>query len=367
MPKAASLDSVKRWKEQELTHPIISFVFEKLRLSQIVGRTGSVRARFVVIGVFLLVLLIPLQSALNELTMELRVRQAITEVSRAFDVEYRSTIINTSSRLKEDLIEVKLQVATNSYFTSEDITRFEERIADRTGITTRLDLVQTLSNIGESATTRGMLSSETEGTRQTGPSSFADAMGALRFQSQTILRSLPLSKRLEIISLNAELTQDTLSPALNFVYLAEKPITEDVLDILSTLIAGHVSMPVSSIQFSWVNLRHGFDLDSSPIFSPADLVRLNNLQSQLRKFPQLALTVQMPEVSIGEYQPELFASKLAAVLPIAADTVRVTYVPTPELRDSLFLRLRVVGNITPQKRTPSDASTPSPPIKKPAP
>ncbi|MEB3323375.1 MAG: DUF389 domain-containing protein, partial [Synechococcaceae cyanobacterium] len=245
MPKAAGLESVRRWKEQELSHPVISLVFEKLRLSQLVGRTGSGRARVIVISVFLLVLLIPLQSALNQLTMELRARRAITELSEIFDIQYRSAIINTSSRIEEDLIEVKLQVATNSFFTSADIARFEERVSDRTGIPTRLDLVQTLSDIGEGSTVRRLLTPSSGGQGPAGPRTFAETIGDLRFQAQSILRSLPLSRRLEVVSMNAELTLDTLSPAINFVYLSEEALTDDARDILSTLIAGRISMPGS--------------------------------------------------------------------------------------------------------------------------
>ena len=120
--------------------------------SQVVGRTGSVRARFIVIALFLLILLIPLQTALNQLSLELRARRAITDIARSFDIKHRSSLINSSSRIGENMIEVKLQVATNSFFTSADIARFEERVTDRTGVPTRLDLVQSLSDIGKGST-----------------------------------------------------------------------------------------------------------------------------------------------------------------------------------------------------------------------
>lgn len=351
MPKAAGLESVRRWKEQELSHPVISLVFEKLRLSQIVGRTGSGRARIVVIGVFLLVLLIPLQSALNQLTMELRARRAITELSEIFDVQYRSAIINTSSHIEEDLIEVKLQVATNSFFTSADIARFEERVTDRTGIPTRLDLVQTLSDIGEGSTVRRLLTPSSGGQGPAGPRSFAETIGDLRFQAQSILRSLPLSRRLDVVSMNAELTLDTLSPAINFVYLSEDALTDDARDILSTLIAGRISMPGSSIQFSWINRQHGFRLESGEYLAPADRVRLRSLQTQLQKYPQLAVEIRIPGPDT-RFQRERFTRKLKTDFPLFADTSRVGYQPVLRTADSLYFALSVIGNLV--------ASTPAP-------
>lgn len=344
MSKAAGFESVRRWKEQELTHPVISTVFEKLRLSQLVGRTGSVRARFIVIGVFLLLILIPLQSALNQLTMELSARRAISEVANIFDIKHRSAIVNTSSTIDEDFIEVKLQVATNSFFTSEDIRRFEERVSDRTGISTRLDLVQTLSDIGEGSTLRGMLTPQAQGSAA-GPRSFAQAIGDLRFQAQSILRTLPLGRRIDVVSMNAELTLDTLSPALNFVYLADKPLNEDARDILSTLIAGRISMPGSSIQFSWISREYGFEVGGRPTFDPADTVRLKNLQTQLAKHPQLSVQVRMPQEELRSYQPARFRNELSRYLPLAGDSTRISYKTVPQPADSVLLQLSVEGII----------------------
>ena len=351
MPKATSLESVKRWKEQELNHPVIQLVFEKLRLSTLVGRTGSLRARLVVIGLFLLVLLIPLQLALNELTTELRVRQAITKVSSLFDVEHRSSIINTASRIEDELILVKLQVATNSFFTSDDIIRFEQRVEDRTGIPTRLDLVQTLSDLGEGGTFRSMLSEQSQGSGVIGPRSFSESMGDLRFQAQSLLRSLPISERFEVVSMNAELTADTLSPALNFVYLADNPMTEDARDILSTLIAGHVSLPSSSIQFRWIDRSHVFAYVRNSPFSGVDRSRLKAIDALMRQFPQLAVQISLPMRDGSARNVSVIRSSFTNVLPAAVDSLRVFITPANAGSDSLRLHLYVEGNLATQEES----------------
>ncbi|MBE0642508.1 MAG: cation:proton antiporter [Bacteroidetes bacterium] len=342
MPKAATVDVVRKWKEKELAHPVISIVFEKLRLSQVVGRTGSVRARFFVIALFLLILMIPLQSALNQLTLELRARQAISEIARAFDIKYRSSLINTSSRISDDLIEVKLQVATNSFFTSADIARFEERVSDRTGVPTRLDLVQSLSDIGKGSTVSELLTPSSTGSAFS-TRTFSEAVGDLRFQAQSILRSIPLSSRLEIVSMNAELTLDTLSPAINFIYLSDEPLTEDARDILGTLIAGRLSLPANSLQFNWFSNRYAFDVASRMEFNAADRVRLRNLNNLLMRYPQLALSLQFPEVDRGAYRFEPQMAELLDHVPLAADSTRVTVRLVAAPRDSLVARLSVKG------------------------
>ncbi|MCB2203369.1 cation:proton antiporter [bacterium] len=344
MPKAANFEAVRKWKEQELSHPVISLVFEKLRLSQIVGKTGSARARIIVIGVFLLVLLIPLQSALNQLTMELRVRRAITQVSNLFDVKYRSTIINTSSRIEEDLVEVKLQVATNSFFTSADIQRFEERVSDRTGVPTRLDLVQTLSDIGEGSTVRRLLTPSGTAQAPMGPRSFAEAIGDLRFQAQSILRSMPLSAHMDIVSLNAELTLDTLSPALNFVYLADQRLSEDAYDILATMIAGRVSIPRSGIQFNWIDRTHQLSLGNGSSIDAAGKLQLGNLGRLLAKYPQLALTLRIPRSGTG-FDSTAFAQRLGQDVPELKDAARIHLVASLAAADSIHAALSVIGNL----------------------
>lgn len=356
MPRAAGEETVRNWKEKELANPLISFVFEKLRLSQVVGRTGTVRARFFVIALFLLVLMIPLQTALNQLTRELRARQAITDVARNFDVKYRSSLINSSSRIREDMIEVKLQVATNSFFTSADIKRFEERVTDRTGIPTRLDLVQTLSDVGEGSTLGDLLTPTSEGTGF-GPRSFSQVIGDLRFQAQGILRSMPLADRIEIVSMNAELTLDTLSPAINFLYLSDTPLTEDAQDILATLIAGRVSLPASSLQFNWFANRYAFDVVSTGPFTAADRVRLRNLNTMMSRYPQLALTVHFPEAARGAYRFESQRAELLEHLPLAADTNRVRIERGPVPRDSLVTLLRVRGVLPSAQPGPRPSDT----------
>ncbi len=342
MPKAAGLDAVRRWKEKELSHPAISFVFEKLRLSQVVGRTGSVRARFIVIALFLLILLIPLQTALNQLSLELRARRAITDIARSFDIKHRSSLINSSSRIGENMIEVKLQVATNSFFTSADIARFEERVTDRTGVPTRLDLVQSLSDIGKGSTVSELLSPGPTGGAF-GTRTFSEAVGDLRFQAQSILRSIPLSSRVEILSMNAELTLDTLSPAINFIYLADEPLTEDARDILGTLIAGRLSLPASSLQFNWFSNRYAFEVSGAAKFTPADRVRLRNLNNLLMRYPQLALTLQFPDAPRGAYRFETQLAELRDELPVAKDSTRVVVLRAESPKDSLVCHLRVKG------------------------
>ena len=157
MPAVAGLEVIRDWKQRELNHPIVKLIFERLRLKSLAGRTGSVRSRLVVAAVFLLALVIPLQMAFNQLSLEFRARQAISEVEKMFELPGRSAIINSASNIGEDAIAVRIQVATNAFFASSDIRRFEERISDRTGKPTRLDLVQSLSDIGEGGKIRGML------------------------------------------------------------------------------------------------------------------------------------------------------------------------------------------------------------------
>ena len=172
-------------------------------------------------------------------------------------------------------------------------------------------------------------------------------MGDLRSQAQGIVRTLPLGRGLDIVSINAELTMDTLSPALNFIYLSPQPLTDDAKDILATLIAGRLSLPSSSIQLNWLPKVHGFALPPRPGFSTAQEIRLKNINALLSRYPQLAIAVDFPMK--GSFAERLKRSKedVLSLVPMLRDTTRVVFTQLPELKDSLYLTVRVQGIIAP--------------------
>jgi cell volume regulation protein A len=104
MPRVSDLEFTRIWKTREFSRPAIHFAVKRLGLAYIVGRAGSLRARLIVTLVFLLALLIPLQMAFNQLRLEYRARQAISEVEKMFVLPGQSSSINSASYIQEDRI-----------------------------------------------------------------------------------------------------------------------------------------------------------------------------------------------------------------------------------------------------------------------
>ena len=234
VPRASQCESVRLWKQGELTRPFVSFVFGRLKLQNAIGRIGSVRARLVVVTVFLVALLVPLQSALNQLTVEFRTRQAISRALAVFDLPGRSAVIHSSFTLNDDEIDVRIQVATNELFAARDIVRFEERVLDQVGRRTRLDLVRTLSELGEGGRISRMLSARGAELAPVRELSIGESLQKIRGLVSSTVAALPLPETARVLGARGALSGGG-GPAIELSYLADRELGTDARAILARL------------------------------------------------------------------------------------------------------------------------------------
>jgi cell volume regulation protein A len=320
MPSVAGLEAIRAWKQRELNHPIVNLIFERLRLKNIAGKTGSVRSRLVVAAVFLLALVIPLQMAFNQLSVEFRARQAISEVEKMFELPGRSAVINSASTIGEDTIAVRIQVATNAFFTASDIRRFEERISDRTGKPARLDLVQSLSDIGEGGKIRGML-------RESAPppvehrATVPEMASSLRDELEKNLLAAPLPASISVLGVSAELGLTQLPLTFRIEYLAETPLSADATALLTTLLEGQMKLKTGSLKFVYIPSRHSFRFNLQGDSPLADRVQLQEVQNRLMQRPQLQAQVVLPD-SMGKKELEKLRTELFSSAPLLGDPDR---------------------------------------------
>ncbi|MBN1570144.1 MAG: cation:proton antiporter [Acidobacteria bacterium] len=304
MPAVAGLKGIHDWKQRELAQPVVELIFKGLRLKNLAGRTGSVRSRLVVAAVFLLALVIPLQMAFNQLSLEFRARQAITEVQKMFESPGRSAIINSASSIGENEIAVRIQVATNSFFSSSDIRHFEERISDRTGKPTHLDLVQSLSDIGEGEKIRGMLRPELPAPVKyitTIPEMAVD----LREEIEKNLNTIPLPQSIALLRAGAELDLGRQSSYYRIEYLAEVPLNEDAGELLANILEHQMKLTKGSLSLVHVPARYSLDPDRKGVLSAEDEAQLQSVQSLLARFPQLGADVKLPGTADEKYADKL--------------------------------------------------------------
>ena len=322
MQAVASLKGIHDWKQRELSHPVVKFIFERLWLRDIAGRTGSVRSRLVISFIFLIALVIPLQMAFNQLNLEFRARQAISVVEKMFELPGRSAIINSSSNIGENTIGVRIQVATNQFFTASDIRRFEERIADRTGRPTRLDLVQSLSDIGEGEKIRGMLNpAPAAGTEYV--AGIQEIAVRLRDEIEKVLHLVPLPESMAILGASAELGLDGQSSSFRIHYLADDPLSEDARLMLASMLERQMKLGAGSVHLTHIPSVYSLRPDLNWEFSSAERGQLQGIQGTLAQYPQLRAAVELPGAA-GERRMAKLQAKLLAAVPLLSNASRGT-------------------------------------------
>jgi cell volume regulation protein A len=293
IPLAAQCPSIRQWKEDELARPLPKAVFGRLRLAHAIGRTGSVRARIIVVGFFLLALLIPLQLALNQLTLEYRTRQAISRAQAIFDVPNRSTVLGSSFTLGEDLVDVRIQVATNELFTGADIARFEERVSDQSGRRARLDLVQTVSDVGRADTLRRLLAGREPPGPKPADRALLASLQELGPVVQQVLRELPLPDGVRILKVRGDLGS-AAGPGIDVVYLAGAELAPDARSILVRLLAARTRLEANRCRLRWVPSSLSIKLSRSGTVVRSEEEALRALRETLAEFPELAVTLDLP-------------------------------------------------------------------------
>jgi hypothetical protein len=165
----------------------------------------------------------------------------------------------------------------------------------------------------------------------------------LRYEIQAVLRSMPLPESINIVSLNAELTLDTLSPAMNFTYIAPEAFSDDAMDMVSTLISGYLGIPRGSIKFNWIPSEYKFLVSGRSELSETQQVRMVSLDALLARYPQISATVLMPAVGSQPYDPTLMAGSVRSLLRPTSDSTRVQFMRVENRADSMRIHLRVEG------------------------
>lgn len=321
IPRAAQAESIRRWKEQELARPMVQAIFGRLKLQTMIGRTGSVRARLIVVGIFLLTILIPLQSALNHLTLEFRTRQAIARAQSVFEVAGRSAVLSSSFAVREDGAQVRLQVATNQLFAAEDIRRFEERVADQLGRPVRLDLVQTLSEVGQAETIRNMLLARSPAAPPA-PRAVAETLREAGALIARVVADLPLPPTLRILTLRGSLDSRS-DPDLVVVYLAEQPLGDDARTMLAGLFAERTRVPADRIRLRWIPSVQEIGLSRTGRVAAGAAADLSRLRETLAEFPDLAVSIELP-ARLPDAAAEAAQQQVADLLGLSASDVSVT-------------------------------------------
>jgi len=322
--QAAQCPSVRQWKEEELRAPFARVFFGRLGLGGVIGRSGTLRARLIVVGVFLFTLLIPLQLAFNQLKQEFRTRQAISRAQAIFDVPSRSTVLNSAFTFADDVVDVRLQVATNQLFDEADIKRFEERVFDQAGRSVRLELVQTLGDIGKADTIRRLL---TPRAPVVAPAPVRSVLGSLQDLGSVVRRivsELPLPENVAIVAVTGEFS--AAGPTIEVVYLADRELGPDARSILVKLLAERTLIGSDRIATRWIQAAWTIGLSWRGTLASGAEATLRDLRATLARQPGLDVSLELPprmsaqarELARASLAREIGRAELAVITPAAA-------------------------------------------------
>ncbi len=337
MPGIGDMEFIRAWKRIEYARPVIDFAFRRMGLKHIVGRAGSLRARLTVTLIFLLALVIPLQMAFNQLGQEFRARQAIAEVEKMFAQPGRSAIINSRSNISGDRIEVRIQVATNRFYTAADIQNFEQRILDRAGKPTRLDLVQSLSDVGEGKMIRAMLASSlADAAAKT--EDLNNQVADLRNVFESKMRAVAFPPSITVLSAGAELARSPEAPALRIVYLAETRMAEATRALLAGWLGREMNLGAESIQFIHVPANYHVEIDVRGDFSEAGLEQLREIHELMNRYPRLRVQIDLPGKAGGR-RLSAIRQTLDALLSLSEVSARAAIGSIPEEGSRLTITL----------------------------
>jgi hypothetical protein len=184
-------------------------------------------------------------------------------------------------------------VATNRFFKDADIKNFEQRVSDRVGMTTGLDLVQSFGEAGEGKTMRAMLApSETDSTSKN--ENIGSIIADLRTSFENKLRAISLPASVVLLSASAELARDPRVPSVRLTYLADDRTAEGARALLPGWLERELGLPPGGVHLTYTAAHYCFEVSPRGDLSKADLSRLGEIRDLLRLYPPLQAKIDLP-------------------------------------------------------------------------
>jgi hypothetical protein len=220
---------------------------------------------------------------------ELRARQAVAGAVAAFHVPNRSAALGSTVNVTDRTVNVRLQVATNQLFTSADIATFEQRVTNATGRQAKLDLVQTVGDVGDATTLQQML----ERGRREAPAtsrSVVDAFQDAHRQLSVVTRDLPLPDGVQVVS--ARSVSGHEGPGLVIGYVSETELGADARSVLVRLLAGRTQVKAERVALEWMPATRVIRIARDRPDADAEAM-LQALRTTLAMHPDLVVSISV--------------------------------------------------------------------------
>jgi hypothetical protein len=293
----------------------------------------------IVVGVFLLVLVTPLQLAFNDMMGELRTRQAVATAQEAFNVANRSAVLGSAVAMTDSRVHVRLQVATNEPFSTADVERFEAQVVEQSGRPARLDLVQTIADIGSAGTLSRLLEERQQPALPAAPRGALEVLQEADGHISPLMRALPWPEGVATLTIRSTMG-GMLGPTLTFVYLAEQELSPDAQAVLTGVIAAQTRMDRERITLEWLPATRAFGFSPSGRLDVDAAVALEAVRDALAAHPGLGVSLSVPDGTAASIR-DAVARRVGDDLGLAA----VTPLTVPGMdRGTAAVRLQKPGS-----------------------
>ncbi len=293
---------IAEWKQEELGSRWLRKLFVESRIARWLGATGTVRARLFVLMVIALILTIPLQRTVDEITLRYKVSKVLNETASSFfEQPERSSVLAVEYELQGGRVIARIRIATSQFFTQKEIAEFERTVEMALGMPVELHLIQSPGSIGAAPETLSLGESKLE--------SFPERLNYLLSDLEAAVAAIPTASGIQILEIGPRFIPATRQTVLEVVYLRHQPLSEETAALVKSLIAQSLQVPVYNVILRWIpDYYTSAEPQITEFRNPMQNTRLVEV---LRFYRSLHLTLYLPA---GLEDPERIREQLTQQL-----------------------------------------------------
>ncbi len=236
---------IAEWKQEELGSRWLRKLFVESRIARLLGATGTVRARLFVLMMIALILMIPLQRTVDEITLRYKVSQVLNETANSFfEQPERSSVLAVEYELQGGRVIARIRIATSQFFTQKEIAEFERTVETALGMPVELHLIQSPGSIGAAPETLPLGESKLE--------SFPERLNYLLSDLEAAVAAIPTASGIQILEIGPRFIPATRQTVLEVAYLRHQPLSEETAALVKSLIAQSLQVPIYNVILRWI-------------------------------------------------------------------------------------------------------------------
>lgn len=347
-------EEVRVWRQDDTESSWVRNLLMRFPLAERLRTIGSLRARFIMILVPLLLILIPLTQSLSQVRQEIRRQQEDNRLRRlATEIwqqnfgslssgEQRSYIDQLSVAEQEGRVTASLRVFTSQPTTASERAELTRLLAARLGRAPETVSVQLL----EIPTTAGALAARAgEEKHEEAPPTVAQLMTGFQSGLDAAMRNLRLPAPAKMIDYRLQLSPNEPVQVI-IPYLSDHVITADAQELITSDIRQRLAIPTLTARFEYEPEHYGpleFARNRAVLPTTAGAV-CDRVADVLRRRAGLHLTVI---TNREESEPEgLHEERAKTVIDYLAendqlDRNRITILPAEKPGRAVMLQLRL--------------------------